>query len=99
MTTQDRNPFYGRPGSMLPQTQGTCDLCQGGYLKALGSSCFIIYADQGKLAGSVCPECMHRMGFRPMRVLPLASYARMVDTISLYSIERQTDRSADGEHS
>lgn len=80
----DRNPFYGRPGGFITQNLHECDLCGRMFPAAFRSRITICYADQGKIASDVCPECMTRLGFQPRKIIPLDQYERMEDAITQY---------------
>lgn len=80
----DDNPFLGDPShSMTTQDMTTCDICGRMCERGLCQSIVVVYGSQAKTASEVCAECMHRMGFRPQRVIDEDNYQRMADAINL----------------
>lgn len=78
---EDINPFYGDVDhSMITQDMGRCDICGRYCLRALTQQVVVVYGDQAKVASSVCAECMHRMRFKPQRVLDEDEYQRLTDS-------------------
>ena len=53
----------------------TCDLC-GRWCSGPVCRVCLCYADQSRVASEACADCMWRLGFRPVRTVPLATYWR-----------------------
>lgn len=69
------NPFLPRRDELVTQDMHTCDLC-GRWCSGPVYRVCLCYADQSRVASEVCADCMWRLGFRPVRTVPLATYWR-----------------------
>lgn len=86
----DNNPFYGDADhSMITQDMCVCDICGRLALRALCQQVTVVYGSQSKIVTQTCAECMHRMQFRPQRVLDETTYQRMADAIATLNTLRK----------
>lgn len=69
------NPFLPRRDELVTQDMHTCDLC-GRWCSGPVYRVCLCYADQSRVASEVCADCMWRLGFRPVRTVPLAVLSR-----------------------
>lgn len=69
------NPFLPQRDELVTQDMHTCDLC-GRWCSGPVYRVCLCYADQSRVASEVCADCMWRLGFRPVRTVPLATYWR-----------------------
>lgn len=69
------NPFLPRRDELVTQDMHTCDLC-GRWCSGPVYRVCLCYADQSRVASEACADCMWRLGFRPVRTVPLATYWR-----------------------
>lgn len=67
------NPFLPRRDELVTQDMHTCDLC-GRWCSGPVYRVCLCYADRSRVASEVCADCMWRLGFRPVRTVPLATY-------------------------
>ena len=69
------NPFLPQRDELVTQDMHTCDLCGQWRSGPMYRVC-LCHADQSRVASEVCADCMWRLGFRPVRTVPLATYWR-----------------------
>ena len=69
------NPFLPQRDELVTMDIHTCDLC-GRWCSGPVYRVCLCYADQSRVASDVCADCMWRLGFRPVRTVPLATYWR-----------------------
>lgn len=67
------NPFLPQRDELVTMDIHTCDLC-GRWCSSPVYSVCLCYADQAKVAGEVCADCMWRMKFQPVRAISLDMY-------------------------
>lgn len=67
------NPFLPQRDELVTMDIHTCDLC-GRWCSSPVYSVCLCYADQAKVAGEVCADCMWRLKFQPVKTIPLDSY-------------------------
>lgn len=79
----EKNPFNHVKLGESTQDVTTCEICNRWCKRGLCQSIIIVYGSQAKIASEVCAKCMHRMGFRPQRVLDEDDYQRMADGLTL----------------
>lgn len=64
------NPFLPQRDELVTQDMHTCDLC-GRWCSSPVYSVCLCYADQAKVAGEVCADCMWRLKFHPVKIISL----------------------------
>ena len=69
----DANPFGCQRDELTTMDMHTCDLC-GRWCSSPVYSVCLCYADQAKVAGEVCADCMWRLKFSPVRTISLDAY-------------------------
>lgn len=67
------NPFLPQRDELVTQDMHTCDLC-GRWCSSPVYSVCLCYADQAKVAGEVCADCMWRLKFHPVKIISLNAY-------------------------
>lgn len=67
------NSFLPQRDELVTMDIHTCDLC-GRWCSSPVYSVCLCYADQAKVAGEVCADCMWRMKFQPVRAISLDMY-------------------------
>lgn len=67
------NPFLPQRDELVTMDIHTCDLC-GRWCSSPVYSVCLCYADQAKVAGEVCADCMRRLKFQPVRTISLDIY-------------------------
>ena len=67
------NPFLPQRDELVTMDIHTCDLC-GRWCSSPVYSVCLCYADQAKVAGEVCADCMRRLKFQPVRIISLDIY-------------------------
>lgn len=81
--TEDLNPFSAaQPGVFVTQDVKTCDICERNYTDA-SYKLMVSYAGQWRIADTVCPDCMRRLGFEPKVCIPMDRYEQMLDAVAL----------------
>lgn len=80
---ENPNPFSAaKPGIFVTQDVKTCDICAREGTDA-SYTLMVSYAGQWRIAKTVCPDCMQRLGFEPRVCIPMDKYEQMLDTIAL----------------
>lgn len=64
------NPFLPQRDELVTMDMHTCDLC-GRWCSSPVYSVCLCYADQAKVAGEVCADCMWRLKFHPVKIISL----------------------------
>lgn len=64
------NPFLPQRDELVTMDIHTCDLC-GRWCSSPVYSVCLCYADQAKVAGEVCADCMWRLKFHPVKIISL----------------------------
>ena len=67
------NPFLPQRDELVTMDIHTCDLC-GRWCSSPVYSVCLCYADQAKVAGEVCADCMWRLKFHPVKIISLNAY-------------------------
>lgn len=67
------NPFLPQRGELVTRDMHTCDLC-GRWCSSPVYSVCLCYADQAKVAGEVCADCMWRLKFHPVKIISLNAF-------------------------
>lgn len=91
--TTTRNPFSAaQEHTFITMDVKTCDICE-----RQGSDAFykllVLYNDQWKIASTVCPDCMQRLGFKPTVTIPMDEYERLRDASELLHIQKMNTTS------
>lgn len=60
----------------------TCNICERNYTDA-SYTLMVSYADQWRIANTVCPDCMQRFGFEPRVCIPMDEYQKVQDSVAL----------------
>lgn len=68
------NPFLPQRDELVTMDIHTCDLC-GRWCSSPVYSVCLCYADQAKVAGEVCADCMWRLKFHPVKIISLDAYS------------------------
>lgn len=68
-----RNPFQCQRDELVTMDIHTCDLC-GRWCSSPVYSVCLCYADQAKVAGEVCADCMWRLKFHPVKIISLNAF-------------------------
>lgn len=90
MDDTTRNPFSAaQPHTFVTQDVKTCDICERSGTDAF-YKLLVIYNDQWKIAPTVCPDCMQRLGFKPTVCIPMDTYEKLRDASELLHIQQQT---------
>lgn len=80
------NPFLPQRDELVTQDMHPCDLCGQWRSSPMYRVC-LCYADQSRVASEVCADCMWRLGFRPVRTVPLEAYRRYERWVSEHPME------------
>lgn len=94
MNATERNPFNAGPGEFIPQNMNHCDLCEQDFCDRT-YQLFIHYCDECRMATTVCPQCMHRLGFKgPKTVWDSNAYLRFITQyeVALVANRQLTER-------
>lgn len=67
------NPFLPQRDELVTMDIHICDLC-GRWCSSPVYSVCLCYADQAKVAGEVCADCMWRLKFHPVKIISLNAY-------------------------
>lgn len=70
---EEGNPFLPQRDELVTMDIHTCDLC-GRWCSSPVYSVCLCYADQAKVAGEVCADCMWRLKFHPVKIISLNAY-------------------------
>ena len=66
--------------SLTPQSIDRCDICgRFNVHPATRQTLGLFHGDQGKIATSVCLDCIKRFGFRPIVQVSPDRYAKLLD--------------------
>lgn len=82
------NPFSLQPGYWTTRDIKTCDLCRNQF-EDLTYEITLVYGDQAKNATCVCPTCIQHLQFKPVEIVPLENYRKIVYGYEQYMAMRR----------